>query len=118
MTFDFNTEELRLQTQSVLSTITELENQRQSLNAELDALEKERDSILPQMGWREKYIGGFLGGNSSNAKRLGIVTSNITKCKDHLAQFDKDLEVHRTGLIKAVTEFLSKRSNDYQKLAK
>jgi hypothetical protein len=113
---DFNIEHLRSATQLNAQTVNDLDRERADVSHALESLAQELEIVQSHAGWREKFLGGYLGGNQSAAQRLKEVKGSIHVTKSRLSAIDEKLKQENERLNKSLVDFLAKASSTFQKL--
>jgi hypothetical protein len=116
MTIDFDIHQFRSETQTSAQAVHALDRERADSTNTLESLTQELETSQSNAGWRERFLGGHLGGNQSTAQRLKEVETNIKNIKTKLNVLEENLKKENESLNKSILDFLQKNSSGFQKL--
>jgi hypothetical protein len=118
MDLDVSKKDIQEQFKARHQTIAALHNQGRAKKNEYSVLKNEKEILSSQMGWREKYLMGFLGGDSSLVHKMKTIKANLDTAKNNLIDIDKNINIENDTLAKEIREYLFKNSDSYQKLSR
>lgn len=115
----YGTEQIN-EMQSIIDAVnkefSDLSDQKSSLIAQKEGLEKEFASLSGKLGWKEKYLSGYLGGNKELVQEATSSQVEIQKIEEHLASVDQKLKEKPERLRKEISSFLQSNDPEYAEL--
>jgi hypothetical protein len=108
-------EELKNLTRGVSVNFSKLKADYSNLRLENSKLETEQSSIEVQMGWRERNLMGFLGGNRNLVKKFNLINSELDQVELNLNKLVTETENQSNLFNKEIAQFLFNHSSAYQK---